>query len=225
MKQLVLRDRAKEKKDKKPESQLNTTFEMLLTRLCLLKNEDTIDPVKEWDLLDNRISTDRNEGTAKSCILKEHYLICDHIDCVTDLSAAMDPPREYSDHGKISKYILCIGDTLRATLKMAHLSTHGKQWNDVIEEIPKLIAAQRRLDVTSSTTFGTTMSFTYDPADEDGEDEAPSDSDVDSQASSQYGDSDEEEESDEEASQGTDLSETSEVVSDTQPADNADRTR
>jgi hypothetical protein len=59
-------------------------------------------------------------------ILKEQYMIIDYIDRVADLSETMTPPRPYSDHEKISKYILWIGDNILATLKMAHLSTNGK---------------------------------------------------------------------------------------------------
>jgi hypothetical protein len=146
MKQLIIRGRAKERAENKPASHIHITFTAFLKRLCLLKNEDTIDPVREWDLLADRIANDRNDTAIKACILKEHYLIVDHIDRVADLSATMTPPRPYTDHEKISKYIQCIGDTLRGKLQMGNLATNGKAWDALIEEIPTLIATQRRLE-------------------------------------------------------------------------------
>lgn len=204
MRQLIIRGRAKEKNEKTLASHIHITFKTFLKRLCLLKNEDSIDPVREWDLLKGRIENDRN--TAKLCILKEHYMVIDHIDRVADLSATMTPPRPYTDHEKISKYLQCIGDTLRGKLQMGNLATNGKAWDAIIEEIPTLIATQRRLEKEPSQNLPATINNVEQHKGSHND----KDSDVDSQTSSSDEDSDEEEdneEDDEDASQDSNLSE------------------
>jgi hypothetical protein len=227
MRQLIIRGRAKEKNEKTLASHIHITFKTFLKRLCLLKNEDSIDPVREWDLLKGRIENDRNETTAKLCILKEHYMVIDHIDRVADLSATMTPPRPYTDHEKISKYLQCIGDTLRGKLQMGNLATNGKAWDAIIEEIPTLIATQRRLEKEPSQNLPATINNVEQQkesqkdtdsdvdsqtssSDEDSDEDKDTDSDVDSQTSSSDEDSNEEEDNEddnEDASQGSNLSE------------------